>query len=137
LFRFVPQGLKTRIQLFSSIHTNQFSLNTASMCKFSFRVWICKVRTSSWLLHCKCHFLIYHWPVCVFSLNQKEWNRLPNLKLIVISSDPSCKDGNAWFTTVPLKALFDTVWIMYQWYNFRLIIFIRGFSTKETCAFLL
>ena len=29
----------------------------------------------------------------------------------VVLSDPPCKDGNAWFTTVPLKALSDQVWI--------------------------
>ena len=31
----------------------------------------------------------------------------------VISSDPPCKDGNARFTTVLLKALSDQVWIRY------------------------
>ena len=29
----------------------------------------------------------------------------------VILSDPPCKYGNAQFTTVPLKALSDPVWI--------------------------
>ena len=32
----------------------------------------------------------------------------------VISSDPLCKDANVWFTTVPLKALSDQVWNIYQ-----------------------
>ena len=27
----------------------------------------------------------------------------------VISHDPPCKDGNLWFTTVPLKDLYDQV----------------------------
>ena len=35
----------------------------------------------------------------------------PHFKVTVsvISSDPPCKDGNARFTTVPSKALFDQV----------------------------
>ena len=28
----------------------------------------------------------------------------------IISSDPPCKDGNAWFTKVPFKDLSDQVW---------------------------
>ena len=32
----------------------------------------------------------------------------------VISSDPPCKDDNAWFTKVPLKALSDQHWIRYK-----------------------
>ena len=32
----------------------------------------------------------------------------------VISSNPPCKDGNARFTTVPLKALCDQVWVRYH-----------------------
>ena len=31
----------------------------------------------------------------------------------VISSDPPCKYGNDWFTTVALKSLSDQVWIRY------------------------
>ena len=42
----------------------------------------------------------------------------------VISSDPPCKDGNAWFTTVLLKALSDQVWIKYQCLNFKIIFFV-------------
>ena len=34
----------------------------------------------------------------------------------IILSDSSCKDGNALFTTVPLKALSDQVWIKYPWF---------------------
>ena len=32
------------------------------------------------------------------------------------SPGPSCKDGNAWFTTVALMS--DQVYIRYQWYFF-------------------
>ena len=32
----------------------------------------------------------------------------------VISSEPPCKYDDAWFTTVPFKALSDQVWIIYQ-----------------------
>ena len=32
----------------------------------------------------------------------------------VISSDPPCKDDNAWFTTVPLKAVSDQILIRYE-----------------------
>ena len=57
----------------------------------------------------------------------------------LISSDPPCKDDNARFTTVPLKALSDQVYrIRYQCLKFqKLIIFNCGFSSKVTCAFLL
>ena len=34
----------------------------------------------------------------------------------IILSDSSCKDDNALFTTVPLKALSDQVWIKYPWF---------------------
>jgi len=49
----------------------------------------------------------------------------------VISSDPSCKDGNALFTTtIPLKGLSDQVYIRYQSLRFgKQIIFNPGFST--------
>ena len=36
---------------------------------------------------------------------------LLRVSLYIISSDPSCKDGNARFTIVALKALSDKVWI--------------------------
>ena len=54
----------------------------------------------------------------------------------VISSDlPS--DGDARFTTVPLKSLSDQVWIIYQCFCLlKLFIVICGFSAKVTCAFL-
>ena len=29
----------------------------------------------------------------------------------VISSDSPCKEDNAWFTMVPVKALFNQIWI--------------------------
>ena len=32
------------------------------------------------------------------------------------SSDPPCKDSNAWFTAVPLKYLSDHGWIRYLWF---------------------
>ena len=49
-----------------------------------------------------------------------------------------CKDGNARFTTVPLRAVAVSVWIIYQcvWFV-KLITFNCGFSTKAPCAFLL
>ena len=47
------------------------------------------------------------------------------------------KDDNAWFTTVPLKALSDQVWIRYQCFCFvESFIFICGFPTQVTCTFL-
>ena len=51
----------------------------------------------------------------------------------VISSDPSCRNGNAWFTTVSLKALFDKVWIIYACFClFNYFFFIFGFLEKFT-----
>ena len=49
-----------------------------------------------------------------------------------------CKDGNARFTTVPLRAVAVSVWIIYQcvWFV-KLITFDCGFSTKAPCVFLL
>ena len=48
----------------------------------------------------------------------------------MISRDPSCKDGNALFTTVPLKALSDQVYIRYQSLRFgKQVIFNPGFSS--------
>ena len=56
----------------------------------------------------------------------------------VVLTDSSYKDDNARFTTVPLKALADQLWIRYQCLSFRkLIIFNCRFYTKVTCAFLL
>ena len=46
------------------------------------------------------------------------------------------KDGNGRFTTVPLKALSDQDELDINVYNLQ-IIFIFGFITKGTCAFLL
>ena len=48
------------------------------------------------------------------------------------SSDPPCKDDNARFTTVPLKALSDQVYrIRYQCLKFqKLIILIVDFLQK-------
>jgi len=52
----------------------------------------------------------------------------------VISSDPSCKDDNSRFTTVPLKALSEQAWIRYQCFCFsKLFIFTCGFSAKGSC----
>ena len=36
----------------------------------------------------------------------------------VILSDPLCKDGNVRFTTIPLEALSDHVWIRYPCFGF-------------------
>ena len=56
----------------------------------------------------------------------------------VISSDPPCKDGNARFTTGPLKALPDQVWIRHSClFIFKLFIFISDFSAKWLAYFLL
>ena len=38
--------------------------------------------------------------------------------VIAMLSDPSCKDDNARFTTVPLKAMSEPVWIRYPYYPF-------------------
>ena len=38
-------------------------------------------------------------------VNKKEMYRYINLKIILISSDPPCKDDNVRFTTVLLKKL--------------------------------
>ena len=52
----------------------------------------------------------------------------------VIWSDPPCKDGNARFTTVHIKALSDQAWIRFPcFYFFKLIVSICGFSAKVTC----
>ena len=54
----------------------------------------------------------------------------------VISSDPQCKDDNARFTTVPLEAFSDQVFIRYLCFvSLKVIIFIFGFYVKVTCAF--
>ena len=54
----------------------------------------------------------------------------------VVSSDLPCKDDNAQFSTVPLKACFDQVLIRSACFSlFKLFIFICGFSTKGTFAF--
>ena len=53
-----------------------------------------------------------------------------------VSSDPPCKDGNAPFTTIPLKALSDQVGIGYpSLFFFKLLISICVFSAKVACAF--
>jgi len=54
----------------------------------------------------------------------------------VTAGDPPCKDDNARFTMVPLKALSHLVWIRYQCFK-NLIIFNYGFSIKVVYAFLL
>ena len=36
----------------------------------------------------------------------------------VVSSDPPYKDGNAWFTSEPLKALSDQEWNLYPCFRF-------------------
>ena len=66
------------------------------------------------------------------------WNFFLNKGTVsAISSDPQCKVGDAWFTTVPLKALSDQVWIRYSCFCFfELFIFICGLSAKVTYAFL-
>ena len=51
----------------------------------------------------------------------------------IISSDFSRKDGNNWFTMVPLKALLIKYELDIKFW--KLVIFNCGFSTKVTCAF--
>ena len=56
----------------------------------------------------------------------------------VISSDPPCNDGYARFTTAPLKAFPDQVWIIHSCLCiFKLIIFTCSFSAKWLAYFLL
>ena len=64
--------------------------------------------------------------------------RLVKGTVSVILSDPPCKDANARFTTVPLKALSDQVWIRYSCFFlfFLHLIFTSSFSVKVTGAFL-
>ena len=53
----------------------------------------------------------------------------------VITSDPSCKDGNFRFATVPLKALSDQVWIIYQClYNIKNWVFSAVLSLQKWLA---
>ena len=55
--------------------------------------------------------------------------------VVVVSSYPPWKDGNARFTAVPLKALSDQVWIRYRCFSFfKLFFFIFGFSTRKRLA---
>ena len=52
----------------------------------------------------------------------------------IISSDFPCKDGNARFTTDPLKAFSDQVLIDVKCFCFfKLFNFICGCSTKVAC----
>ena len=54
--------------------------------------------------------LIYH-DLIIIPLNNRLDIQRSKGTVSVVLSDPPCKDGNAWFTTVPLKALSDQVWI--------------------------
>ena len=55
----------------------------------------------------------------------------------VISSNSSCIDDSARFTTVPLKPSSDQACFRYRCFCFfKLFIFVCGFSAKVTCAFL-
>ena len=64
-------------------------------------------------------------------LNVFKFNIKIKRTVSVISSDPSCTDGNARFTTVPFKALSDQVWIRYQCLQFRKLIILNcGFFYK-------
>ena len=50
----------------------------------------------------------------------------------VILSDSPCKDGKAWFITVPLTDFSDLVWIRYPWFwLLKLFILISWFSAKS------
>ena len=78
---------------------------------------------------------------CCYEANLRPWSRSKYIlkgTVSVISSDPLGKDNNARFTTVPLKALSDQVWIGYPCFCFyKLFIFICGFSVKVTWALFL
>ena len=76
-------------------------------------------------------------PKCVHLSNNK-WKMLKTTVILsilmlqgtlsVISSDPApCKDGNAWFATIPFKALSDQVLIIKQCLMFMSHIFIFNF----------
>ena len=54
----------------------------------------------------------------------------------VISSNPLCKNGNARFTNLPLKALSDQVWNRYSCFGSSKLICSCGFSAKVTCTVL-
>ena len=45
----------------------------------------------------------------------------------VVSNDPACKDGNAWFTTVPFRALSNQVsmFIIFNTDNFQIEISVK------------
>ena len=62
-------------------------------------------------------------------------NQLTTVKESIISSDPPCKDDNAWFTMVPLKGLTDQVWIRTSCICFWKLLFWYVLS-QVTCAFL-
>ena len=62
-------------------------------------------------------------------------NQLTTVKESVISSDPPCKDGNTWFTMVPLKDLSDQVWIRTSCICLWKLLFWNVLSLV-TCAFL-
>ena len=59
---------------------------------------------------------------------------LINGTISVISSDSPCKDGNAWFKTVPLKAFSDQVWIIYQCFYFLKCSFSFAVSLQKWLA---
>ena len=46
-------------------------------------------------------------------------------------SDPPCKDGNAWLSMVPLKALSDQAWIRYQCLRLKTNYFQLWFLYKS------
>ena len=53
----------------------------------------------------------------------------------VISSGPHCKEGNAQFTKVPLKALFDPVWMRYPCFSFFKQVFLFAVSLQKRLTY--
>ena len=65
------------------------------------------------------------------------WKIYSKETLSVISSDPPCKDGITRFTTVPLKALSDQVWIRYTCFLPNCSFSFAGSLRKWLAHFLL
>ena len=81
--------------------------------------------------------LYFIFSICVYLLKRNYEIMFFDLTEGVLSNNPLCKNGNARFTTVPLKALSGQFWIRYSWFCFfKLFIFLCGFYVKETCAFI-
>ena len=70
------------------------------------------------------------------SWSESKLNKFKALNSSVLSSDLPCKDDNARFTTVPLKASCKQLWIRYACFClFKLFFSFFGFSAKVTYAF--